>query len=286
MRAPWLVEMPIGSCTWISLGPSRSVDPNPYELLEILRGGAIAKAFGKLVTQNRIKWNSYLALDYTAEAQITENQQARIYGRLIRVGHRVFQLSAMGPIGETPYSKAQQLFDTFRLTAVAASAPPSALANDTSPNNATPNIDPATSKLLAAMEEQQFGDARKAVLAGASVDYRIVGRPLIFNFIRNNKLTEVRFLLEQGAIVRSTTDQGGRTPLHEAALYGYVDIARLLIERGADVNAKNVRGEPPLFYAEGGLIAGPQPTASHAEVAKLLRDHGAREYKEAGSPRK
>lgn len=138
-------------------------------------------------------------------------------------------------------------------------------------------------QLFEALNDQHFADAERALLAGAKVDYRLVGRPLIFEYIRHDKLPAVRFLLDHGADIRATTEIGRRTPLHEAALYGHLEITRLLIERGADVNAKNVRGEPPLFYAEGGLIAGPRPTASHKEVAKLLRAHGAREFKPAAS---
>jgi ankyrin repeat protein len=63
--------------------------------------------------------------------------------------------------------------------------------------------------------------------------------------------------------------------LHEAALYGQYDIAKFLLENGADVDARNPRGETPLFYAEGGLIMGPNVTTEHKRVAELLRNHGA-----------
>jgi len=66
----------------------------------------------------------------------------------------------------------------------------------------------------------------------------------------------------------------GRTALHEAALHGRVEVVELLLENGADVNAKNHRGETPLFYAEGGLIAGPNLTQNHHKVSEIIKKHG------------
>jgi len=37
---------------------------------------------------------------------------------------------------------------------------------------------------------------------------------------------------------------------------------------------KNNRGETPLFYAEGGIIAGPKMTENHKKVAELLKKYG------------
>ncbi len=56
------------------------------------------------------------------------------------------------------------------------------------------------------------------------------------------------------------------TPLHEAAAMGHLEVARLLLERGADVNAKNKHGFTPLHFAAG---------IGHTDVAKLLLEHGA-----------
>ncbi len=44
-------------------------------------------------------------------------------------------------------------------------------------------------------------------------------------------------------------DAGGSTALHHAAGYGPVDNLQLLIDKGADVNAKNRRGSTPLHWA-------------------------------------
>ena len=41
-------------------------------------------------------------------------------------------------------------------------------------------------------------------------------------------------------------DHDGDTPLHWAAIEGYLEICDLLIEHGADVNAVNIKGQTPL----------------------------------------
>jgi len=66
------------------------------------------------------------------------------------------------------------------------------------------------------------------------------------------------------------------TPLHEAASEGHADMAAFLLERGADVNAKNRRGKTPLFYAERPLhpiLRGIVPDRDRKPVAALLREH-------------
>jgi ankyrin repeat protein len=55
----------------------------------------------------------------------------------------------------------------------------------------------------------------------------------------------VRLLVEHGADVRVQND-GGWTPLAEAAVRGYFDIAQLLLEHGADVHVQNKGGWTPV----------------------------------------
>ena len=71
--------------------------------------------------------------------------------------------------------------------------------------------------------------------------------------------------------VNAKTDTGW-IPLHAAALNGHKETAELLIEKGADLNAKIesagiLKGYTPLDVAEG---------FNHPETADLLRKHGGK----------
>ena len=69
--------------------------------------------------------------------------------------------------------------------------------------------------------------------------------------------------LAAGTDVDVKDDEHGLTPLHVAAIEGHKAILKLLIAKGAEVNAKDKRGRTPLVYAKG-------------EIANLLRKHGAK----------
>ena len=72
-----------------------------------------------------------------------------------------------------------------------------------------------------------------------------------------------KLLMDRGAAVNATIK--GNTPLHVAASYNAPDVAKLLIDRGAAVNATNEDGETPLDRAlEEGL----------SEMQALLRESG------------
>lgn len=58
----------------------------------------------------------------------------------------------------------------------------------------------------------------------------------------------------------------GATPLHMAAALGEVDVARLLLNRGADPDALSTDGHAPLHYAAG---------RGHSAMIELLRERGA-----------
>jgi len=78
-------------------------------------------------------------------------------------------------------------------------------------------------------------------------------------------LGKVRELIERGADVNARDNSGG-TPLHWAAGIGRLDVARLLIEHGAYVDARDNYGWTPLHVAA---------YWGYVEVARLLIEHGA-----------
>lgn len=63
-------------------------------------------------------------------------------------------------------------------------------------------------------------------------------------------LEVVRLLLDAGADVNAHNENGhwGTTPLHAAAHANQAAIAELLINHGADLNARDMNGQPPLHH--------------------------------------
>eukprot|EP00425_Heterocapsa_triquetra_P024790 CAMPEP_0195110882 /NCGR_PEP_ID=MMETSP0448-20130528/94233_1 /TAXON_ID=66468 /ORGANISM="Heterocapsa triquestra, Strain CCMP 448" /LENGTH=199 /DNA_ID=CAMNT_0040147621 /DNA_START=42 /DNA_END=638 /DNA_ORIENTATION=- len=61
----------------------------------------------------------------------------------------------------------------------------------------------------------------------------------------------VKLLVEKKATV-DFKDYQGRTPLHEAAYYGHVNVCEFLLERGADPDNADIFGHTPLFRAVDG----------------------------------
>jgi hypothetical protein len=77
--------------------------------------------------------------------------------------------------------------------------------------------------------------------------------------------TVARLLLDKGAEINAT-DEYGRTPLSWAAYNGHEAIARLLLDKGAEVNATDDYGVTPLSEAASN---------GHEAIARLLLDKGA-----------
>lgn len=81
-----------------------------------------------------------------------------------------------------------------------------------------------------------------------------------------NQTEIARILIDQKADVNAT-DKNGSRPLHTSALYGTPEVARVLLGAGADVNANDNYDRKPLSGA--GRYGKP------AEIVKLLLDHKA-----------
>ncbi len=80
------------------------------------------------------------------------------------------------------------------------------------------------------------------------------------------RLTAVQVLLKEGADVNATDPEYGGSCLHWASYNGHRRVAELLIEKGADVHARNKDGRTPLMLAAG---------RGQNSTVKLLVAHGA-----------
>lgn len=81
----------------------------------------------------------------------------------------------------------------------------------------------------------------------------------------NGKSEIAKFLLEKGADI-SIGDIDNSQPIHCAAISGDIQVAELLLAHGADVNEKDNNGATPLTFATG---------RGHLEMIGYLVEHGA-----------
>ena len=91
------------------------------------------------------------------------------------------------------------------------------------------------------------------------------GEPSIHDAAHTGNIEAVKKHLASGADLNTKDSEDG-TPLHHAAWNGHKEVAELLIEKGAVVNALGVNGTP-LDWAI---------FRNHTEAADLLRKHGAK----------
>ena len=76
----------------------------------------------------------------------------------------------------------------------------------------------------------------------------------------------IRKSIKKDKSIVTIRDKAQRTLLMEAAIFKKEDIARLLIENGADVNAQEIKGWSPLHFATQSNLPG---------LVKLLIEKGA-----------
>ena len=92
------------------------------------------------------------------------------------------------------------------------------------------------------------------------------GRTFLSRACNNDDLEKAKICHQERPDDLNVPDNAGNTPLQIAALEGFLDIVRFLLEKGAEVDTRNIDKESPLIDAvENG----------HLEVVKLLLEYGA-----------
>jgi ankyrin repeat protein len=88
----------------------------------------------------------------------------------------------------------------------------------------------------------------------------------IFTAVINRDISKVQSILDADKEAVNLKKGNGNTPLHIAADNGYLDIVKLLISFGADIDNKNNGNRSPLFYAM---------RSNHMDIVNVLVDKGA-----------
>ena len=123
--------------------------------------------------------------------------------------------------------------------------------------------------------------------AAASERHSVIHRgmtdlPPIFAAAVAGDVDQVRLLLDSSPLLVAERLPGSEsTPLHEAAWHGRAEVIRLLLDRGADVNAEAALHETPLAYLRMGqrFSARDAPLDGarkheYAVTAQLLEERG------------
>lgn len=101
-----------------------------------------------------------------------------------------------------------------------------------------------------AIKAGQLDDVRTIVSAGTDVNMQMSdGVTPLHMAVINNQENIAAVLIQAGAKVNATDTTTLATPLHLAALYGREELAKMLIQKGANVNASMRFGITPLLVA-------------------------------------
>lgn len=87
----------------------------------------------------------------------------------------------------------------------------------------------------------------------------------IFTAVINGDFSKVQAILNSNKEAVNSEKANGNTPLHIAADNGHLDIVKLLISFGADIDKKNNGNRSPLFYAM---------RSDHMDIVRLFVDNG------------
>jgi ankyrin repeat protein len=125
-------------------------------------------------------------------------------------------------------------------------------------------------KLIGAAQEGNLAECEGLLRDGVRVDKQTeesqkLGCTVLLSAARRGHFRLTKLLLDNGADVNARSSSL-QTPLHGAAWNGHLTLAELLLQQGADLNAQSNSGQTPLHEAAWN---------GHFPLAKLLLEKGA-----------
>lgn len=118
------------------------------------------------------------------------------------------------------------------------------------------------SALSAALLEGHAEVAELLMRRGADTDVRDAeGRPLLYLLVLEDRLEMATLLIEKGGVPLESRDSEGRTAIHVACWQGCVEMIDLLLKHGANPNAQDIEGRPPMHSVAW---------TGHADVGRRL----------------
>jgi hypothetical protein len=130
--------------------------------------------------------------------------------------------------------------------------------------------------MISSEQLHQLNQLKSMVIdRGISPDYCMYRKHFIHIATRSNKIECVAFLLEHKADVNIIELPDMLTALHVAALHDYIDIIKLLLQYGANIESKTIAGNTPLMMAIKG---------NEGETTNVLIHAGARIYPHSNIP--
>lgn len=134
--------------------------------------------------------------------------------------------------------------------------------------------------IWAATSQGDLDTVKRHLAAGVDIDAAFMAPGVIASgatplhmAVLSDQRQVARLLIEKGANINAPAkDEYGGTPLHWAAALGRVEMARYLIDTGADVNARDKNGYTPL---DATALDQYSEKKSRLAIAELLQESGS-----------